>query len=121
MENKNCMVSIRLPLRRLKKKEGKYSSIFRVFTSGYIIHAIRPLIGWEFSIVDLSPEACGQARAQFRSLRKEKSRLIEAEASQNSTHKLPYVSRILSAAKNFYFWRGWHIACTVNADSEREI
>ena len=32
MENKNCMVSIRLPLRRLKEKEGKYISIFLVLT-----------------------------------------------------------------------------------------
>jgi hypothetical protein len=121
MENKNCMVSIRPPLKRLKRKEGKYISIFHVFISGHVIQLIRPLIGKEYGTTALSLESLRLVRAQFRRLRTEKSRSIEAEASQNSTHNLPDVSRILSAAKNFYFWRGWHIACTVNADSERKV
>jgi hypothetical protein len=121
MENKNCMVSIRPPLKRLKKKEGKYTSNFRVFISGYIIHSIRPLLALERGTAALLVKTGDRVRAQFRRLRIEKRPLIEAEASQNSTHNLSDVSRILSAAKNFYFWRGWHIACTVNADSERKV
>jgi hypothetical protein len=45
--------------------------------------------------------------------------VLAAEALQNFNHILFNVSRILSSAKDFYFWRSSHIACNVNADSER--
>jgi hypothetical protein len=46
-------------------------------------------------------------------------RLFSAEALQKFKHILPIVSRILSSAKDFYFWQSPHNACTVNADRER--
>jgi hypothetical protein len=46
---------------------------------------------------------------------------FSAEALRKFRHNLPIVSRILSSAKDFYFWQSHHIACTVNADSEREF
>jgi hypothetical protein len=44
---------------------------------------------------------------------------VSAEALQKSKHNLPIVSRILSSAKDFYFWQSPHNEGTVNADSER--
>jgi hypothetical protein len=50
---------------------------------------------------------------------REERRLFSAEALQKFKHILPIVSRILSSAKDFYFWQSPHNACTVNADRER--
>jgi hypothetical protein len=61
-----------------------------------------------------------QGRKHQRSGRKGR-RLFSAEALQKFKHILSIVSRILSSAKDFYFWQSPPNACNVNADSERQF